>query len=68
MQEPSDDGRFNVEIRQQLPYRPLGGGDLNLVVSARTLLRDLGPDGSYYDELMTLAPPLRITCGIQMRF
>lgn len=68
LHEPSDDGRFNVEIRQQLPYRPLGGGDLNLLVSARTLLRDLGQDGSYYDELMTLAPPLRIICGIQMRF
>jgi hypothetical protein len=66
--EPTDAGRFHIELRQLLPYRPLGGGQLNVVLSARTLLRDLGQDGSYYDELMTLSPPMQVTCGIQMRF
>jgi hypothetical protein len=63
-----DRGRFSLDIRQQLPYRPLGQGEFNIVVSARTLLRDAGQDGSFYDELMTMAPPMQVTCGIQMRF
>lgn len=61
-------GRFAVEVRQQLPFQPLGRGQLTLLVSARTLLRELDADGAYFDELLTLAPPLRVTCGLQMKF
>jgi hypothetical protein len=61
-------GRFSLELRQQLPYRPLGQGEFNILVSARTLLRGLTRDGAFYDEIMTLAPPLQVACGIQMRF
>jgi hypothetical protein len=65
---PGGAGRFAVEVRQQLPFQPLGKGELNLLVSARTLLRGVGDDGAYFDELLTVAPPLRITCGLQMKF
>lgn len=64
----SDAGRFRLDIRQQLPYRPLGQGEFNILISARTLLRDAGEDDSFYDELMTMAPPMQVICGIQMRF
>jgi hypothetical protein len=66
--QPTTSGRFNVELRQQLPYAPLRGGELNILVAARTLLRDLGNEASFYDELLTVSPPLQVTCGIQMRF
>jgi hypothetical protein len=66
--EPGLGGRFAIEVRQQLPVRPLGRGELNLLVSARTLLHEIGRAGAYYDELLTLAPPLRLSCGLQMRF
>jgi hypothetical protein len=61
-------GRYNIEVAQQLPFQPIGRGELNLLLSARTLLRELGENAAYYDELLTLDPPLRITCGLQMRF
>ena len=62
------DGRFAFEVRQQLPYRPLGRGELNLLLSARTLLHQMDDAGGFYDELLTVAPPVRLTCGLQMRF
>lgn len=61
-------GRFAMEVRQALPFRPLDRSMLHLVVAARTLLSDLDAVGGFYDDLLTLAPPLRLTCGIQMRF
>lgn len=61
-------GRFAVEVRQQLPVRPLGQGELNLLFSARTLLHEADTMGGYYDELLTVAPPVRLMCGVQMRF
>jgi hypothetical protein len=60
--------RFAVEVRQQLPGRLLGRGELNLLVSARTLLHELGTASGFYNELLTVAPPVRLTCGLQMRF
>jgi hypothetical protein len=62
------DGRYKVELRQALPYKPLQDGELTVLVAARTLLRDVGAGGAFYDELLTLAPPMQVTCGLQMRF
>ena len=62
------DGRYKVEVRQTLPYRPLRHAELNLLVAARTLLREVGAGGAFYDELLTVAPPMQVTCGLQMRF
>jgi hypothetical protein len=61
-------GRYKVEVRQALPYKPLRDGELNLLVAARTLLHDVGVGGAFYDELLTMAPPMQVTCGLQMRF
>ncbi len=65
---PGLGARFAVEVRQQLPGRPLGRGELNLLVSARTLLHEFDVVGAFYNELLTVAPPVRLTCGLQMRF
>lgn len=62
------DARYALEVRQLLPVQPLGRGDLNVLVSVRTLFRDLHEPGGFYDELLTVAPPVRLTCGLQMRF
>jgi hypothetical protein len=66
--EAAPAGRYDIEVAQQLPFQPLGRGELNILLSARTLLRELGGNAAYYDELLTVDPPLRITCGLQMRF
>lgn len=65
---PELGARFAVEVRQQLPGRPLGRGELNLLLSARTLLHEFETVGAFYNELLTVAPPVRLTCGLQMRF
>lgn len=65
---PLLDGRFEVEVRQALPYQPIRGGKLELLFAARSLLRDLDRPGSFYDELLTVAPPMRLTGGVQVRF
>ena len=38
------------------------------IVAVRTLMRDPRERGSFYDELLTVAPPLRLVGGVQMRF
>jgi len=66
--EPGLDTRFDLEVRQGLPYRPLGGSQLELMLAVRNLFRDTREEGSLYDELLTIAPPLRFTGGVRIRF
>ena len=66
--EPGLGGRFNFELRQALPYQPLRGGRLNVLFALRTLHRDIDDPGSFYDELLTVKPPLRVTGGLQVGF
>jgi hypothetical protein len=61
-------GRFNAEFRQALPVHPTRGSRTELIVVVRNLFRDPGDAGSIYDELLTVAPPLRIMGGVQVRF
>jgi hypothetical protein len=61
-------GRFDVEVHQALPYRPLPGSRLELLFAVRNLHRDPGSEGSMYDELLTTAPPLRLMGGVRVRF
>ncbi len=65
---PVADGRFDVEIHQALPYQPIHGGRLELLFAVRTLFRDGRDMASFYDEVLTVAPPLRLVGGFQIRF
>jgi hypothetical protein len=60
--------RFSVVLRQGLPYRPMTGGSLQVFVALRTLLHDPSAAASFYDELLTVSPPVRLTVGLQMGF
>jgi hypothetical protein len=61
-------GRFDVEVRQALPLQPTRDGKTELVVLFRNLSRDVDDPGSLYDEMLTVAPPLRIMGGVQVKF
>jgi TonB dependent receptor-like, beta-barrel/Carboxypeptidase regulatory-like domain len=61
-------GRFDVQLRQALPYQPIRGSRLELVFALRNLFHDLRAPGSMYDELLTVSPPLRLMGGVQVRF
>jgi hypothetical protein len=61
-------GRFDVEVRQALPYQPFAGGRFEVLVAIRSLYRDARSPVSVYDEVLTVAPPLRLVGGVQIRF
>lgn len=61
-------GRFDVQLRQALPYQPIRGSRLEVILAIRNLFHDLRAPGSIYDELLTVSPPLRLMGGIQVRF
>ncbi|MEO6408479.1 MAG: hypothetical protein ABIO45_06955, partial [Burkholderiaceae bacterium] len=65
---PVVDGRFNLEIRQALPYQPFRTGKVNAVLDVRTLRRDVLDDGAFFDELLTVGAPIRVTGGFQVQF
>jgi hypothetical protein len=65
---PGLGARFDMQINQALPFQPVRGGRLEVLVAVSNLLRDLRQPGSMYDELLTIAPPLRILGGVQIRF
>lgn len=66
--------RFGVQVNQALPFQPLRGGRLELLVAVSNLFRDgrqagaMRQSGSMFDELLTVAPPLRLLGGVQIRF
>lgn len=66
--KPAAGGRFNLDVRQALPYRPFGQASINLLFSVRSLLYDEWDTGAFYDELLTVAPPTRLTGGLQVWF
>jgi outer membrane receptor protein involved in Fe transport len=65
---PGLGGRFEFEVHQALPYELIRGSRLELVFAARNLFHNLGDGVSIYDELLTVAPPLRLMGGVQVRF
>lgn len=65
---PLSGGRFDVQLHQALPYQPTRAGRLEVLFAVRTLFRDAREGASWYDELLTVGPPLRLMGGIQMRF
>lgn len=65
---PLADGRFDVQVHQALPYQPLRGGKLEVLFAVRTLFRDSRETVGFYDELLTVAPPMRVIGGFQITF
>ena len=66
--DPIADGRFMVEVRQPLPFQPIRGGRIEMLFAIRNLLRDPRDIVSIYDELLTVAPPMRMLGGLQVKF
>jgi hypothetical protein len=69
---PMLDGRFDVQVRQALPFQPIAGGRIEVLLAMSNMFRD--PEnggafaGSFYDELLTVRPPRRVLGGVQVRF
>jgi len=65
---PLPGSRFDFQLRQPLPYRPTSNSRVDLLFSIRNLFRDARGEAAWYDELLTVGPPVRMMGGIQVRF
>ena len=65
---PGLDARFDIHVRQVLPFAPLDGSTWELLVAVRSLFREPGAQASTYDELLVVRPPKRIVGGLLVRF
>jgi TonB dependent receptor/Carboxypeptidase regulatory-like domain len=65
---PALDGRFDVQVRQSLPFMNFSTAHWEMLVAVRNFFRDTTVDQSLYDELLVVRPPKRIVGGLTLRF
>ena len=62
------DSRFDVQVRQSLPFMDFSTAKWEMLVGVRNFFRDTAPDQSVYDELLVVRPPKRVVGGLALRF
>ena len=62
------DGRFDVQVRQSLPFLDFSAAKWEMLVTVRNFFRDSTSDQSIYDELLVVRPPKRVVGGLTLRF
>ena len=65
---PALDARFDVQVRQSLPFMDFSSAKWEMLVAVRNFFRDAAPDQSVYDELLVVRPPKRIVGGLTLKF
>jgi TonB dependent receptor/Carboxypeptidase regulatory-like domain len=67
-QAPTLDARFDVQVRQSLPFMDFSNAKWEMLVAVRNFFREAVPDQSIYDELLVVRPPKRIVGGLTLKF
>ncbi|HMF98089.1 MAG TPA: TonB-dependent receptor, partial [Vicinamibacterales bacterium] len=67
-QAPSIDTRFDVQVRQSLPFMDFSTAKWEMLVAVRNFFRETAADQSVYDELLVVRPPKRIVGGLTLKF
>ena len=62
------DARFDVQVKQALPFLSFDGSSWEALIAVRSLFREQWDDASVYDELLVVRPPKRIVGGLLVRF
>jgi hypothetical protein len=62
------DSRFDLQVRQSLPFMDFRTARWEMLVAVRNFFRETSPEQSIYDELLVIRPPKRIVGGITMLF
>ena len=62
------DSRFDVQVRQPLPFMDFSTAKWEMLVGVRNFFRETAADQSIYDELLVVHPPKRIVGGLTLRF
>ena len=65
---PSLDTRFDVQVRQSLPFMDFSSAKWEMLVAVRNFFRETAADQSIYDELLVVRPPKRIVGGLTLKF
>jgi hypothetical protein len=65
---PGLDARWDVQVRQGLPFMSFTNADWEMLVGVRNLFRESFSETSVYDELLVVRPPKRLVGGITVKF
>jgi hypothetical protein len=65
---PGFDGRFDVQVRQSLPFINFSGARWEMLLAVRNFFRETSADQSVYDELLVVHPPKRLVGGVTLHF
>jgi hypothetical protein len=65
---PALQSRFDVQVRQSLPFMDFSTAKWEMLVAVRNFFRDTAPDQSVYDELLVVHPPTRVVGGLTLKF
>jgi len=67
-QAPALDSRFDVQVRQSLPFMDFSSAKWEMLVAVRNFFRETSAERSIYDELLVVRPPKRIVGGLTLKF
>jgi hypothetical protein len=65
---PGIDSRFDVQVRQSLPFMSFYGAELEMLVAVRNFFKSVDADQSMLDELLVINPPKQIVGGVTLHF
>ena len=65
---PGLDARFDIQVKQALPFLAFDHSSWEVLVAVRSLLREPWDVASVYDELLVVRPPKQIVSGLIVRF
>lgn len=65
---PALDSRFDVQVRQSLPFMDFSSAKWEMLVAVNNFFRETASDQSIYDELLVVRPPKRIVGGLTLKF
>jgi hypothetical protein len=60
--------RFDVQLKQALPFLNFSTAQWEMLVAVRNMFREELLDASVYDELLVVRPPKRVVGGVTVRF
>ncbi len=62
------DGRFDVQVRQSLPFMNFSNARWEMLLAVRNFFRDASGNQSLFDELYVVRPPKRVVGGVTLHF
>lgn len=62
------DSRFDVQVRQSLPFMNFSSARWEALVAVRNFFREAAAEQSVYDELLVVQPPKRLVGGVTLHF